>query len=406
MKEKDQRLEQLLGRMRKAQMNKPYGLAANTIERMHAASANQRGKGQRWNNVKKNTGIIVAASIFILVGVLSAWGTLSWWVSRGNSDGLAVGFAQDYRIVQIQEQLPFKLALPDWLPNGFSLKEAKVSSTDSYEDLVVSLRFDGPKGIEPIILSQGYKSDLTRPTNITKFQTVVLSSPPLKGNGMVTSGNSSGGGVWKKSGFYYEIEFDGTFQHRALTFHSHEEPVFITISSGSSNSQSRIPADIADTDVFLNIAKGITGAETAELQPPLPIEEMPKSLGLYSSAYIPHGYKLTGITLVNILTNPIPYTGRLIYTDDELNTIIIQQWLDPLSLVADEAELVEYSTAQGSVIGYYKNEEEISKLTLMFDEIDYWVYIEIFSDSVRAGRSELDKIAQSLANQFSSLLSP
>lgn len=392
----DRRLEELLRNAGKVEVPKLDGVGDRTVKRLFQ-SGQLRPRGKRLIAVK-NFGIVAAACLLLLVGYFSTQGILNWWPANKNLD-----FSNDPRIIEVQDQVPFSLALPTYLPRGYSLSGIELEWDMESSDPKVILSFSGADGCEPITITQGTVMELNV-YNPADLRYVHFNSPDL--DDWIGSDHLGWGGTRADLGYYYETVVDGLYtKARTLILivrgSDEADPgyTYVTISSGSPVKSSQ--EQIADVDDVLAIAQGIVGAKVELISPGE--GELRNKWPLVMPSHLPPGFNLRSMSLRGYLEGGPHYYGKLKYaTANGSDTLYIQQQQARGGLgVPLRAEEVQLSTPWFPITGYYYYIESDATQVLCFNIPGEWVNnFDVFTESTRVDKEVLMSIAQSLASQY------
>lgn len=382
---KEQRLEDILRATGKVDVPKPNGVGARTLQHL-TTSQPPRSKVQRFK-AARNIGVTIAACLLLMVGYFAALNTLDWWSSPSEND---VDLPTDPRIIEAQKQLPFSLTLPTWLPEGYSLKDVKLFSDSS--DLGITLSFTGPKGSEPITITQAYTMEMQIISSLADLQFVQLDSPQ-RDCWLDSTDYGWGAGTRADLGYYYESPETNINQERVLIFIADpiKEPhSYVTIYSGTSIAISRLPEKLPTKTEFIKIAQDMTGAEVKLFTPEE--EDLKRIWPLARPTYLPSGFEPAAIQLRASLKGTPRYFGISTYAKTDTDMIHIRQLEQAAAPGGEELML-------GTISGYYAEEGAGRKLSLSVGgELTY--NFEVFSDSGEVDKANLVRIAQSIINQF------
>ena len=306
--DREKRLEQLLRKAGKVNIPEPNGVGARTVQRLIASPPSPKSRSALpCKGHRGHCGGLSAAG----GGVFAAQGTLNWWPAHHGVD-----IASDARVVELQEQLPFPLALPTWLPRGYELRDIRL---DSEPDPVVRMEFTGPKGAEPIIITQAYTMELLV-HDLAGLYLLRIDSPER--DWWIGSNDTGWGpGTRADTGYYCEGKVNQSVVERTLVFIAPiPAPVntLVTVHSGTPVNQSRSPGEIASAHEFTAIAQGMAGAEVELISlSQNPAENWP----LVMPASLPPGYTLLDNLTGSLLGAP-HYQGNLVYATDDARRII------------------------------------------------------------------------------------
>jgi len=400
---KDQRLEEILMGMGQAEIDKPADLGSRTIERLHQSVPDRQREWQRARIIKRACAV-AAAFLLMVTGALSTWGALTWWSHRGPA-GVKVDYSSDPRVLSAQNKLPFSIALPTWLPEGYELGGLNFSpESPAEENVTVTLMFVGPEGSEPIIIYQGYQVEMVLPDSTSKMQFVQIGSPE---DGYWLGSNNTGWGAGTRSdlGYYYETVIDETLMERALVFICHDDdmPTYVTVYSGSPFNQSRRPETIADPGAFLKIVQGIAGKSARLIPPGEEIAELTRNWALLEPTYLPQSFRKSGMYVsANIIQGIPKYSGHLSYVSSSYERFIyIQQRAskEPQAVPAGTEEVL-LESQHAFVTGYFQADETGRQLFFSLKADAGYLDIAISTDSSLADRDELMAVAQSMISQY------
>ena len=390
---RDQQLEQLLRDMAKVDIPKPKDLGSRTIQRMHSASSPPSIVGRR-GRIARNFGIAAAASFLLLAGFISTWGALTWW-SNNPGPGVAgseVDLTLDARIVDAQQRSPFNLALPTWLPKGYSLDHVEIDSPGSNEQML-TLYFEGTGNSEPLVISQSLVLEELIPADM---QFVQIGSREY---GYTVASNYSPWGFGPRSdlGYYFESSEDGfpsshtmIFIYSTGTYGELHQNTYVTITSG----------DLATAEI-LELVKGINQTDIAELIPPdTEIDQRTAVRGLITPTHIPRGFEFSGMNLsVGIDRQRRFYSGSVDYTAPNSDFIRVRQWPSQQPQQSETGEEVRLINAVGTMNGYYGIKDSIQVLYFMFESANSYINFEISTDSSSLVKADLIAVADSITDQ-------
>lgn len=390
----DQRLEELLRNTGRIEVPQPDGVGDRTVQRLYHSW--QPTPKQKRLSVIKNIGIVVAACLLLMVGYFSTTGMLDWLTANQDRDYLS-----DPRIAEVQDQVPFPLALPPYLPRDYSLSDVDLEWHMDSSDPKVIMSFSGPTGYEPITITQATVMELNvyDPAGLSY---VNISSPDL--DYYIGSEDFGWGGARADMGYYYENVVDGRFtMARTLVLIVRDsdgaEPgySYVTISTGSPVKP--FQGKVADADDILAIAQGIVDAKVELISPGE--EGLWENWPLVMPAHLPPGFNLRSMSLRGY-TGP-HYYGKLEYaTENGSDTLYIQQQQVREELGAPlRAEDVQLSTSYFPITGYYYYLEEDATQVLCFNIPGEWVNeFDVITESALVDKEVLTDIAQSIAGQY------
>ncbi|MGI6365372.1 MAG: hypothetical protein ACOX2G_06475 [Bacillota bacterium] len=394
--DREKRLEQLLRKAGKVNIPEPNGVGARTVQRLISSPPSPK-ESKRLTFVR-GIGGIAAACLLLVAGFFAAQGTLNWWPAHQGVD-----IASDARVVELQEQLPFPLALPTWLPRGYELRDIRL---DSEPDPVVRMEFTGPKGAEPIIITQAYTMELLV-HDLAGLYLLRIDSPER--DWWIGSNDTGWGpGTRADTGYYCEGKVNQSVVERTLVFIAPDpgagQHTYVTVHSGTPVNQSRSPGEIASAHEFTAIAQGMAGAEVELISlSQNPAENWP----LVMPASLPPGYTLSSMYLTGSLLGAPHYQGNLVYATDDARRIIHIRQTQTQQFPEDPvgAEEVPLSTAHLPLTGHYREEGSVKLLSFCIDA-DWVNCFDVLTDSAGVEKDLLLELAQSLAGQYRRLPAP
>lgn len=394
---KDECLEQLLRSAGQADIPNPKGVGFRTVQRLGESGIHQRTP--RAFTAVKNFGVIAAACLLLVVGFFSAQGALNWWFGPSAPPD----YSSDPRVIEIQKQLPFTLALPTWLPRGYELSDIRL---DSEPDPVVRMEFTGPKGAEPITITQAYTMELLV-HDLAGLYLLRIDSPE-RDYWIGSNDTGWGPGTRADTGYYCERKANKSVVERTLVFIAPDfgagRHTYVTVYSGTPVNQSRSPGEIAAVHEFAAIAQGMAGAEV-EL---IPLNQnLAENWPLVMPASLPPGYTLSSMYLTGSLMGAPHYQGNMVYATADARRIfhIRQSQTQQFPEVPAGAEEVPLSTAHLPLTGYYREEGPVKVLSFCIDA-DWINCFDVFTDSAGVDKDLLLELAQSLAGQYRRRPSP
>jgi|GEM_PF-3507793 len=412
---KEESLDKLLKKYRQTEIQPPENLGSTTIRLLHSVSP-PKGRRQRAKRICKGIGIVATACFMIMVGAFSTWAAMTWWIPPYSQPaGGAVDLSSHPRIIEVQEQAPFELALPAWLPQGYNLKNVTLDDSESPEDVAVFLQFEGPKGTEPVTLRQAYTFEQTtlEENNSMQFVKIDYGTPYW----LDSDDTGWGTGTRNDIGYYWQGKTDDAVMEHTLIFTTDnpDNRSYITIQSGSPYYQSRVSDSITETAVILEIARSITGTDVSIIPEQEVKEEYTKNWAIVQPSYIPQDYTITKTQLTASLSNDRPtYSSTLTYSTDN-DSIEIQQWQSQEPPQSQRGDKLELNTSQPPLPSYYEASPHSvpayysaganQKITFTVDADCYYNF-EVSTDSAGLGKEELAKIAQSLTGQYTRTPSP
>lgn len=319
----DRHLEQDLREMGRTKIQVPPDLVAKTIERLHTPSPSTARVNSLWRAAGP-VGLAAALCLLVLVGFVTALFSLSWFPSAEPAYNIVL--SQDARIIAARELLDFELALPAWIPEGFSLEKVIASS----EDETFTLVFRGPNTFEPL----------------TVRQSPFLNQHYPVGTVFVDFSSRDGLEAHRTRGCFFQARrSDGTITGRIITFPYKQS--FVTISSAISPELSRNPLGLLDNTILQEVARSIVGTEKAELIPPEDKYQLARDWGATIPAYLPQGFRYSGMVLST--SGGADVSVQLNYARDGYGIDYSVRYFDPsppLEL-GSEVETVDLETCAG-----------------------------------------------------------
>lgn len=363
---KDSNLEQLLRSLGQDSIERPSDLEAKTLERMHTSLPKTQGRDRA-----KYLGVLVAAAL-LLIGFLGTQCFLTWF--SGPAPGTpGVDLSTDPRIVAAQEKVDFGIALPTWIPDGFSLDRAEVSETGDS----ITLILNDSRGKGSLTIEQSPYLNHIFPAEI---EYVDFIRP---------KGKSS-----PARGYLYETLSDPeTLFSRKLLFPSHG--VYITVISwGMVWNSTDMPKseNVLDKDVIVEIARRMMEAEDVELVPPEDIYEFPRQWGGHIPREQLPGYKYQSARItssesgITVQTNFSPGIAAD-PTKTKLYYVVLSNSLHTFPIGAEKIDI-------NGVTGFLSTDGDILKLTFP----TAMGTGEVHSVANSLTRAELLAVAQSVLN--------